>query len=142
MDRFRDCIHSQNRNTVIALKEKRTQINFTNPDEEFIILIKPENCSSLTEKRCDRLLIIKRSLAGIFIELKGRHAEDGLKQLESTISQVKEMNVLNYMKAFLVTNNCPKITPKSLRDMKIWKRKYCSLKITRSSISIDLSTII
>ncbi|MCF7918296.1 MAG: hypothetical protein K9N06_00100 [Candidatus Cloacimonetes bacterium] len=142
MDRLEDCVVSRGNGKLIPLKENQAKITFKNPSNDWIIKIKPEKCSTLTGKRCDNLVIIERSAAGIFVELKGRHYEQGLKQLQNTVKQVKTLHILDYMKAYLVTSSCPKITTKNQRDQRNWQKEICPLRIIRSGVEIDLTTII
>jgi Holliday junction resolvase-like predicted endonuclease len=137
MDRFADCIDSTVNGSIVSLREKQAKIIFNNPNNYDIIKIRPEKCSVLNKKRCDWLLIIEKIATGIFVELKGRHYEEGVEQIKNTVTQVKGMSILKNMKAYLVTNNCP-TTTRIQKDKIILKKMGCSFESKGQIADVNL----
>ena len=91
-----------------------------------------DNCVLKEGKKCDWMLLTDKQYE-YFIELKGQHISEAVKQLENTIYQLSDNLKKQQRISFIITHIRPKMNPKIQILKSKFKRLYNSKLIIKNS---------
>ena len=121
-------------NKIKTFKQKKKIFKLINKNRERYGFIKFDECDEYKKigKRCD--FIIVHNLFILFLELKGRHFEDAIKQIKNSIKNT-EKNHRGKLFAIIVSNNSPSISTKIQKIQKEFKRKGVEILYRTNKLS-------
>lgn len=128
-----DKSNSLSRNKIISVSENRRKFEIRNNSLKDINRVQVDGCFIALGLRCDYLFEIEDSEV-FYVELKGKHIEDAIKQLVATINHCKNIHKSWNKSSFIVASRVPKVTTSIQNLKKEHKRKYNS--------KLDVSTTI
>lgn len=126
----------------IVLQENKSKITFLNPAQAKILVIKIDGCVIKDEKtlRCD-YGVIPGDEVEIYVELKGSHISDAVKQIKSTIRLLSASPQKIRRLCFIVSTRVPKQTTSIQQLQSQFKKEFnASFRVKNSQDIYDLST--
>jgi hypothetical protein len=128
----------------IVLQENKSKITFFNADRNEIRIIKIDGCVIKDNKtlRCD-YGIIPCGEAEIYVELKGKGIEHGIKQIASTIKSLSSNPQKIRKLCFIV---CSKVAPRAntgvQKSKSLFKKNFnAELKVNNTPEEYDLGKL-
>jgi hypothetical protein len=114
----------------IVCAEQGRKITFLNPKKRPVVKYSIDSCAPLrrhladgTCKLCDFVVIDWRKDEH-YVELKGRNVGHALKQLESTILQLRSEGAVGVVYCWIITTASPSNTAKSLNRKAQFKKRF------------------
>jgi len=101
----------------VKAEEHKRKLTIINPSGRVIRKITVDKClvpETSSEKRCDFMFEIDEPITQvIYLELKGGHIEEAVKQLTVTLNNFKPIHKDYKKECHIVASRVPKKTPKS-----------------------------
>jgi hypothetical protein len=114
----------------IVCAEEGRKITFINPKNRAVVKYSIDSCAPLrrhladrTCKLCDFIIVDWREEEH-YIELKGKNVGHALKQLESTIRQLRSERASGFVYCWIITTASPSNTAKSLNRKAQFKKRF------------------
>ena len=147
-DRCKLC-RKVNNGTKVTCKEKNSSYTFFNPDKIPVVVFLVDGgivCNEENCKKCDYIydIVTPDASIAIFIELKGRHYDDALEQIENSIKLFKVSFSGSRLHARIVYTKVPNINnnPQSTKIMKFLKEQNVILSKGKSAMEESLEDFV
>ena len=96
-------------NTIEKFEEKRSVLNIKNASRRELLRMKVDGCLIVNGRKCDWLLVDKKTNTEVYIELKGADVGEGVKQLTSSVEALTKNPKKKY--GYVVCTRCPISSP-------------------------------
>ena len=119
-----DC-NSSNKNKIVSVSENKRTFRINNKSLFTINKVEVDGCYISEGRKCDFLFeIIEDEVKEVFyVELKGKHIEDAVEQLESTLKICLELHKTIPRSCYIVASRVPKASTSTQKYKKEFKRK-------------------
>ena len=119
-----DC-NSVNKNKIVSVSENKRTFRINNKSLFTINKVEVDGCYILEGRKCDFLFeIIEDDVKEVFyIELKGKHIEDAIEQLEATLKVCLKLHKTIPRSCYIVASRVPKASTSTQKYKKEFKRK-------------------
>ena len=119
-----DC-NSSNKNKIVFVSENKRTFRINNKSLFTINKVEVDGCYISEGRKCDFLFeIIEDDVKEVFyVELKGKHIEDAVEQLESTLKVCLELHKTIPRSCYIVASRVPKASTSTQKYKKEFKRK-------------------
>ncbi|HHH53224.1 MAG TPA: hypothetical protein ENK91_06165 [Bacteroidetes bacterium] len=113
---------------IISVSENKRTFKINNKSLLSINQVKVDGCFITSGNKCDFLFeIITNKVEKVFyVELKGRHIEDAIKQLEATLIHCKPYHGAITKESYIIASKVPKASTSTQKLKKEFKRKNAS----------------
>ncbi len=117
--------NSVNKNKIVSVSENRKVFRVNNESSFVINKVEVDGCYISEGRKCDFLFeIIEDEVKEVFyVELKGKHIEDAIKQLESTLKFCLKHHVNIKRSCYIIASRVPKASTSTQKYKKEFKRK-------------------
>jgi len=121
--------NSANKNKIVSISENRRTFRINNKSLFTINKVEVDGCYISEGRKCDFLFeIIEDELKEVFyVELKGKHIEDAIEQLEATLKVCLELHKSVPRSCYIVASRVPKTSTSTQKYKKEFKRKNAVL---------------
>ncbi len=119
-----DC-NSFNKNKIVSVSENKRTFRINNTSLFTINKVEVDGCYISEGRKCDFLFeIIEDEIKEVFyVELKGKHIEDAVEQLEATLKACLELHKTIPRSCYIVASRVPKLSTSIQKYKKEFKRK-------------------
>ena len=119
-----DC-NSSNKNKIVSVSENKRTFRINNKSLFTINKVEVDGCYISEGRKCDFLFeIIEDEVKEVFyVELKGKHIEDAVEQLEATLKACLELHKTIPRSCYIVASRVPKASTSTQKYKKEFKRK-------------------
>ncbi len=121
-----ECVETS-RNAKIVCAEKRCKITFVNRTRREVIKYRIDGCRPLRAllkgppcKLCDYLVVVLSPGEEHYVELKGKHVQDALDQLASTLRQLRSSSPKSSVYCWIIATESPRESSK----FQVLRRKF------------------
>ena len=123
-----DC-NSANKNKIVSVSENKRTFRINNKSLFTINKVEVDGCYISEGRKCDFLFeIIEDEVKEVFyVELKGKHIEDAIEQLEATLKACLELHKSVPRSCYIVASRVPKASTSTQKHKKEFKRKNAVL---------------
>ncbi|NOZ91351.1 MAG: hypothetical protein GXO60_08725 [Epsilonproteobacteria bacterium] len=113
-------------NKIISISENKRIFRINNSSLFSINRVEVDGCYITSGRKCDYLFEILDSdiLEVFYVELKGKHLEDAIEQLEETLKYCLGIHKSINRSCFIVASRVPKASTSTQKMKKEFKRKH------------------
>ena len=117
--------NSTNKNKIISVSENRRVFKIYNKSLFTINKVRVDGCYLTNGRKCDYLFeIVDENVKEVFyVELKGKHIEDAIEQLEATLKHCFKIHKNIPKSCYIVASRVPKASTSTQKLKKEFKRK-------------------
>jgi len=128
-------------NTIEKFEERRSVLNIRNGGRRELLRMKVDGCLITSGKRCDWLLVDKKTKTEIFIELKGADVGEGVKQLCTSVEALTKNPAKKY--GYVVCTRCPVSSPAIQKLQKsMLKSHSLTLRVKKTIHNEDIESLV
>lgn len=122
-------------NSIEKFEERRSTLNIKNSARRDLLRLQVDGCLIVTGKRCDWLLIDKKTNTEIFIELKGADVDEGIKQICTSVEVLSKNPKKKF--GYVVCTRCPISSPGLQKLQKALLKSHSMTLRVRSRIHTE-----
>lgn len=128
-------------NSIEKFEERRSILNIKNSTKRELLRKKVDGCLITDGKKCDWLLIDKRTSTEVYIELKGVDVGEGVKQLCASVDALTLQPKKKY--GYIVCTRCPISSPAIQRLQKaLLKSHSLTLRVKTTVHTEDIEALV
>lgn len=128
-------------NTIEKFEEKRSVLNIKNASRRELLRMKVDGCLIVNGRKCDWLLVDKKTNTEVYIELKGADVGEGVKQLTSSVEALTKNPKKKY--GYVVCTRCPISSPAIQKLQKaLLKSHSLTLRVKKTVHTEDIESLI
>lgn len=128
-------------NTIEKFEEKRSVLNIKNASRRELLRMKVDGCLIVNGRKCDWLLVDKKTNTEVYIELKGADVGEGVKQLTSSVEALTKNPKKKY--GYVVCTRCPISSPAIQKLQKaLLKSHSLTLRVKKTVHTEDVESLI
>ncbi|MDJ0735059.1 MAG: hypothetical protein QNJ47_13505 [Nostocaceae cyanobacterium] len=139
------CSEKINHKNILVKEKKSSQITFSNPQLIEVTKIQVDDSLDIQGLKCDWLLIVNppQFYIEIYIELKGKDVEHGLKQIKNTIKILSQNPTKCRKYCYIITTRCPLSSPEIQNLKKKFLKTYNAvLKVQKTGCTENINSLI
>jgi len=128
------------RNEKIVCAEHRCKITFINRARRKVVKYRIDSCMPLRDllenprcKLCDYLVVVESCGEQHYVELKGKHVQDALDQLASTLRQLRSSGSKTPVVCWIIATESPRESSKFQVLRRKFERKFSARVKIRTS---------
>lgn len=128
-------------NSIEKFEEKRSVLNIKNASRRELLRMKVDGCLIVEGRKCDWLLVDKKTNTEVYIELKGVDVGEGVKQLTSSVEALTKNPKKKY--GYVVCTRCPISSPAIQKLQKaLLKSHSLTLRVKKTVHTEDIESLI